>query len=168
MLADVLPGYDIYCTSQGDCLNLENSNPWVPVGGTSAASPLFAGGLALVDQLLRQHGKQNVGLANSLLYKLDRRNASTHVISDVVSNDNDLGPFLSIGTHRSLGCCTARAGYDLASGLGSVNVGKLAHLAVAIQPAVAKVSLKLPAQRPVARRHLLAKLRCSRRCILVA
>jgi subtilase family serine protease len=168
MLADVEPGYDIYCTAQGECLNLENSNPWVPVGGTSAASPLFAGGLALVDQLLRQHGKQNVGLANSLLYKLDRRDASTHVISDVVSNDNDLGPYLSIGTHRSLGCCTARPGYDLASGLGTVNVGKFASLAVSVQPAVAKVSLRLPAQRPLARRHLLAKLGCSRRCIVAA
>jgi subtilase family serine protease len=168
MLADVEPGYDIYCTAQGECLNVENSNPWVPVGGTSAASPLFAGGLALVDQLLRQHGKQNVGLANSLLYKLDRRDASTGLISDVVSNDNDLGPYLSIGNHRSLGCCTARPGYDLASGLGSVNVGKLAFLAASVQPAVAKVSLRLPAQRPLARRHLLAKLSCSRRCIVGA
>jgi subtilase family serine protease len=166
MLADVEPGYDIYCTAQGDCLNVENSNPWVPVGGTSAASPLFAGGLALVDQLLRQHGKQNVGLANSLLYKLDRRDASTGVISDVVSNDNDLGPYLSIGNHRSLGCCTAGPGYDLASGLGTVNVGKFALLAASLQPAVAKVSLRLPAQRPLARRHLLAKLGCSRRCIV--
>ncbi|MGI8506935.1 MAG: S53 family peptidase, partial [Solirubrobacteraceae bacterium] len=64
MLADVLPGYDIYCTAAGDCLNAQNANPWVPVGGTSAAAPLFAGGLALVDQVLREHGKQNLGLAN--------------------------------------------------------------------------------------------------------
>jgi subtilase family serine protease len=168
MLADVLPGYNIFCTARGDCINSQNSNPWVPVGGTSAASPLFAGGIALVDETLREHGKQNLGLANPLLYKLDRGDAATHVISDVVTGDNDLGAYLSGGNHKPLGCCTAGAGYDLASGLGSVDLAKFAFLATATQPAIAQVGISLPRQRPVARHHVLAKLSCSRRCIVEA
>jgi kumamolisin len=168
MLADVLPGYNIYCTAKGDCLNTQNSNPWVPVGGTSAASPLLAGGLALVDELLREHGKQDLGLANPLLYKLDLGDASTHVISDVLGSDNDLGQYLSGGNHQPLGCCSAGPGYDLASGLGSVDLAKLAFLATALQPTIAKVGLSLPPQRPVARHHVLAKLTCSRRCTVAA
>ena len=168
MLADVLPGYNIYCTARGDCINSQNSNPWVPVGGTSAASPLFAGGIALVDETLREHGKQNLGLANPLLYKLDRGDAATHVISDVVTGGNDLGAYLSGGNHKPLGCCTAGPGYDLASGLGSVDLAKFAFLATATQPAIAQVGISLPRQRPVARHHVLAKLSCSRRCIVEA
>jgi len=168
MLADVLPGYNIYCTARGDCINSQNSNPWVPVGGTSAASPLFAGGIALVDETLREHGKQNLGLANPLLYKLDRGDAATHVISDVVTGGNDLGAYLSGGNRKPLGCCTAGPGYDLASGLGSVDLAKFALLATATQPAIAQVGISLPRQRPLARHHVLAKLTCSRRCIVEA
>lgn len=168
MLSDVLPGYDIYCTARGDCLNVRNANPWVPVGGTSAAAPLLAGGLALVDQLLREHGKQNLGLANPLLYKLGRSKARTGVISDVVTGDNDLGPYLPTGNHRPLGCCSAAPGYDFASGLGSVDLAKLAFLATTTQPAIAKVGLSLPRQRPLARHRLLAKVSCSRRCFVRA
>ncbi len=166
MLADVAPGYDIYCTAK-ECL-AGNSSPWITVGGTSAASPLLAGGLALLDQTLREHHKQSVGLANSLLYTVDTKFGSTGVISDVTTNDNDLGPFLPGGNHRPLGCCTAGPGYDSASGLGSVDLGKLASLAVSMQPAVADVRLSLPHQRPVARRRMLATLSCSRRCVAVA
>lgn len=168
MLADVLPGYDIYCSVQGDCVNATNHGPWVAVGGTSAATPLLAGGLALVDEVLRGHGKQNLGLANPLLYELDHTTATTGVISDVLTNDNDLGPYLAGGVHRPLGCCAAGRGYDFASGLGSVDLAKLAALATAASPAIARVGLSLPRQRPVARHRLLARLTCSRRCLVGA
>ncbi len=166
MLADVLPGYDIYCSAK-ECLS-GNFSPWITVGGTSAAAPLLAGGLALLDQALREHHKQNVGLANPLLYSVAKRFSSTGVISDVTTNDNDLGPFLPGGNNRTLGCCTAGPGYDFASGLGSVDLGKLAALSIAMQPAVADVRLSLPHQRPVARSRMLATLSCSRRCVAVA
>ena len=41
----------------GDCVTNANPNPWQTVGGTSAATPLLAGGLALVDQQLRLNGR---------------------------------------------------------------------------------------------------------------
>ena len=166
MLGDVLPGYDIYCTAK-ECL-AGSPSPWITVGGTSAAAPLFAGGLALVDQVLRDHHKQNVGLANSLLYEIERRFSSSGAIADVTSNNNDLGAFLPSGDQRPLGCCSAGRGYDLASGLGSVDLGKFAFLAVGLQPSIASVSLSLPPQRPVKRHRMLARVTCSRRCIAAA
>lgn len=164
MLADVLPGYDIYCTA-ADCARASGGNPWVAVGGTSAASPLLAGGFALVDQTLRAHQKQNLGAANSLLYRIARTQSVVGVFLDVRGSDNDLGPYLPGGNHRTLGCCSATPGYDLATGLGSIDLAKLALVATADQPAIAKVAVSLPGQRPVARHHLVARLTCSRRCI---
>ena len=167
MLADVLPGYDIYCSAR-ECTSVGGGNPWIAVGGTSAASPLLAGGLALVDELLREHGRQGVGLANSLLYQAERRYAATGVIDDITTNDNDLGPYIPDGNHKPLGCCTAGPGYDYASGLGTVDLGKLALLATSLQPPVASVGISLPRQHPVSSRHLLAKLSCSGRCDVAA
>jgi kumamolisin len=167
MLADVLPGYDIYCTAP-DCKRADAGNPWIAVGGTSAASPLLAGGLALVDQALQAHQKQDLGAANPLLYRIASQNPTAGVFWDVTGSDNDLGAYLPDGNHHPLGCCSATPGYDLATGLGSVDVAKLALLATAYQPAIAKLGLSLPPQRPVAQRHLLARLTCSRRCIVQA
>ncbi len=167
LLADVLPGYDIYCTA-ADCARASGGNPWIAVGGTSAASPLLAGGFALIDQALRAHQKQDLGAANSLLYQIARTNSVPGVFSDITGSDNDLGPYLPGGNHRPLGCCSATPGYDLATGLGSVDMAKLALVATATQPAIAQVGLSLPGQRPVARHHLVARLTCSRRCIVRA
>jgi kumamolisin len=166
LLGDVLPGYDIYCTAK-ECLK-GSPGPWITVGGTSAASPLFAGGLALVDEVLRQHHRQNVGLVNSMLYEIGRKFSTSGVISDVTSNNNDLGPFIPTGNQRPLGCCSAGRGYDLASGLGSIDLSKLALLAVGLQPAIAGVTLSLPPQAPIRRHRMLARLTCSRRCIATA
>ena len=166
MLADLLPGYNIFCSVKA-CQGY-GSGGWVAVGGTSAASPLFAGGLALIDQLLRQSGKQSLGLVNSLLYKIQRRYASAGVFSDIQTGSNDLGQYLPGGNHRPLGCCVAAPGYDRASGLGSPNLAKLADLALALQPPIAKVGVSLPRQRPILHRHLIARATCSRRCLVTA
>ncbi len=168
MLADVAPGYDIYCTARGDCVNGQNSKPWVPVGGTSAATPLLAGGIALVDQDLRLHGRQDVGLANPLLYALDRSPAASQVVYDVTIGDNDLGPDL-VGNGQPLGCCTAAVGYDDASGLGSVDLSNFARLATLLEPKIVNVGLSLPPrQRPVHHRRLLATVTCTGRCLMAA
>ena len=166
MLADVAPGYEIYCSVRGACINPKNPSPWTQVGGTSAASPLLAGGLAIVDQDLRLHGHQDIGLANPLLYQIDRSPLGPAVLSDVTSNTNDLGQNID-GT--PLSCCTAAPGYDLASGLGSVNLTTFAAAAGTLVPSLVDVGLKLPTQRrPVAERHLVANVSCSGRCLLGA
>ena len=166
MLADVAPGYEIYCTASSDCVTGKQDNPWTQVGGTSAAAPLLAGGLALIDQNLRNHRQENVGLANPLLYKTDHLPQGSTAISDIVGGDNDLGQSI---TGKPFGCCTAGTGFDYASGLGSVNLGGLAAIAQAVVPKFATVGVSVPRQRhPVAARRLLARLSCSGRCLVGA
>ncbi len=166
MLADVAPGYEIYCTAKGDCIGQGHNSPWTQVGGTSAAAPLLAGGLALVDQALRNGHRQDIGLANPLLYSIDHSASAASVISDIVANDNDLGSSL-IG--RAFGCCTAAPGYDEASGLGSINLAGLAFEAGSVVPPIVNVGLSVPSQRhPVSSKHLLAKVICSGHCLMGA
>ena len=67
MLSDIAPGYAIYCSaSEPNCISDVNSDPWEALGGTSAATPLLAGGLAIIDQKLKAAGKQPLGLVNPL------------------------------------------------------------------------------------------------------
>jgi kumamolisin len=167
MLADVAPGYAIYCSAKADCISDSNANPWVPVGGTSAATPLLAGGIALVDQDLRMHGRQDLGLANSLFYALGASSRAATVFYDVTQGNDDLGPYLAGSNGEPLGCCTAAVGYDQASGWGSVNVSTFAQLATLLQPKIVDVALSLPGhQSPVRQRHLLATVACSGRCLM--
>jgi hypothetical protein len=136
------------------------------VGGTSAAAPLVAGGLALVDQALRRAHRQDLGLANPLLYAIDRSPSAAGVISDIVANDNDLGQSLG---GAPLGCCTAAPGFDEASGLGSINLAGLALVAGTSVPRIVNVGVSVPSQsRPVASKHLLATVSCSGRCLMGA
>ena len=89
------------------------------VGGTSAAAPSVAAGLALVLQDLRkQRGSQDLrlGMVNPVLYSLASRGGAG-VISDVTEGSNDL---------YSVGCCQADVGYDAASGWGWLDFGALA------------------------------------------
>ena len=165
MLADPYPGYEIYCSIKRVCIKSAHDNVWTQVGGTSAASPLLAGGLALVDQQLRRLGRQNLGLANPLLYKIARLATHASVLSDVTQGNDDLGSSL---TGRPLGCCSAHAGFDYASGLGSVNLSALAGTAGLLVARIASVELSLPVQNPLRRHQLLARVTCSGRCLLAA
>jgi kumamolisin len=166
LLADVLPGYEIYC-SVNECRDPTRPGNWVTVGGTSAAAPLLAGGLALTDQVLRQRGRQELGLANMLFYPIARSAAGGSVFSDVTVNDNDLSPYL--GSHKALGCCHAGPGFDYASGLGSVNVAAFANVVSLLQPPIALVGVAVPRQsRPVSHRRLLATVSCSAKCVALA
>ncbi len=163
MLADILPGYAVYCTASGDCLNSANSDPWQAVGGTSASTPLLAGGFALIDQDLRMHQRQDLGLANPLLYQLGRSSTLTgQVFDDITSYGNDVGAYVP-GDGQPLGCCTAAPGYDRASGWGSINLARLAPVALSLQPA--EISLSLPAhQRPLARHEVITRMSCTGGC----
>jgi len=169
MLADIAPGYAVYCTANPDCVNTTVRDPWQTVGGTSAATPLLAGGLALVDEDLRLHDRQDLGFVDPLLYTLGRNPAAAAAaFSDVTAIGNDVGPFIA-GNGLPLGCCTAGPGYDEASGWGSVNVAALAALALGAQPPVVGVALSLPGrQTPIARRQILATVSCSRPCLMRA
>ena len=161
MLADVRPGYAVYCTTP-DCRR-SPTYPWASVGGTSAAAPLFAAGIALVDQALRAQGKEYLGWLNLLLYVADKHGFP--ILNDVTRVGNDVGPFLP-GGGGPLGCCTAHAGYDEASGLGSVDMAALEQVASALQPhRLGDVKVRvLPHQHPLTRNVLELRITCSQAC----
>jgi kumamolisin len=161
MLADVAPGYAVYCTAAADCMN----QGWVSFGGTSASTPLMAGGLALIDQLLRRNDRQSVGFIDPLLYRLGR-NATTfaQTFYDVSAGSNDVGPYIQ-ADQQSLGCCTAAAGFDEASGWGGINLYALSQAALAAEPVLAQVTMKLPGgQRPYAAKGIYVQVSCSGAC----
>ncbi len=159
MLADIIPGYAIYCTASGDC---SRSHPWTTVGGTSAATPLLAGGFALTDQELRTHKRQDLGLANPLLYKIGRSSLAGGVFSDVLNYDNDIGPDVaSIG--HSLGCCHAARGFDEASGWGSVNLTSFTAVALQNQPSRQSITLAAH-QHPLRSHKIVVTVSCALAC----
>ncbi len=95
------------------------------VGGTSASAPTFTGMLGLVIQSLG-NGKR-LGLANNVLYNLASTQYSS-VFHDVTAGNNSVlcaAGSPNCGTNGFLTGYNAGTNYDLASGLGSVDVAKL-------------------------------------------
>jgi subtilase family serine protease len=163
MLADVAPGYAVYCTATSDpnCA----SSPWHTVGGTSAAAPLLAGGVALVNQDLHRHEREFLGFMNPLLYAIGGSPQSASVFSDVTAIGNDVGPYIPGGDGQPLGCCSATAGFDEASGWGSVNLANLDGVARQVLPQYGDVSVAIPRpQKPIRDRALRVRLHCSDAC----
>jgi subtilase family serine protease len=99
---------------------------WYPTCGTSEATPLFAGIVALADQVAHHP----LGLINPALYLMAAQHRPGLV--DVTSGHNTVS-FTQDGHERTVHGFTAGPGYDLASGLGTVNaadfVPELAALA---------------------------------------
>src|SRR5262249_40844524 len=83
-------------------------------GGTSAGTPQFAGIVALADQV----AARPLGAINDALYSLPPGSG----LVDVTSGNNDAGPFRnSAGITYHVPGFDARPGYDLASGLGTID-----------------------------------------------
>ena len=136
-LADALPGYTIYCTAI-ECRNpFSPEGGWGTIGGTSAATPLYAGGVILADGYAGAHNSPALGFLNPLIYELGREaqvgKAGGGILSDVIQGNDDLGKMLPVdaGGGVPLGCCSARVGYDMASGWGSLDLPHLAQTATA-------------------------------------
>jgi kumamolisin len=108
--ADPATGYATYCTvTNAGC----PSTGWIPIGGTSAAAPLWAGSMALIDQYLQSQNKAVVGSANPTLYNLFNTSQPSPAFHDITSGNN---------LHYNAG-----PGYDMASGIGSPDVDNIAH-----------------------------------------
>jgi subtilase family serine protease len=84
------------------------------IGGTSEASPLFSGVIAIADQLAG-HG---LGLINPALYSMAASNAAGFV--DVTGGTNTV-TFPQDGANHTVKGWDAVNGYDLASGLGTID-----------------------------------------------
>jgi subtilase family serine protease len=99
---------------------------WYPTCGTSEATPLFSGIVALADQV----AGHALGLINPALYLM----SAAHLpgVVDVTSGNNTV-TFSQNGQTYTVQGYSARPGYDLASGVGTVNgaafVPELASLA---------------------------------------
>ena len=132
-----------YAICETDVLGFCSSSNLFPIGGTSASAPAFAAIMALVNQ--KTQSRQ--GNANVVLYKLATKqsasscNSSTGPASTCIFNDVTSGTIAMPCAKNSLSCTTsssidqygvlsgynAGAGYDLATGLGSVNVQNLVN-----------------------------------------
>ena len=86
---------------------------WYIIGGTSEATPIFSGIVALADQV----AGHRLGLLNPALYALGA--ASGHVrgtgLVDITAGDNS---FAGVTGY------SATSGYDLASGWGTINAAR--------------------------------------------
>jgi len=108
-------------TGNQSCTNgfRDSQNYLDVVGGTSVGAPTFAGILALINQAT---GSKGLGNVNATLYSLARSAPST--FHDVTSGDNKV-PCVQGSTDCPSGGTIgygAGAGYDQASGLGSLDV----------------------------------------------
>jgi subtilase family serine protease len=89
-------------------------DPWGSICGTSLATPLMAGLVALADQL----AGHSLGLINPRLYAMAA--AHDRGIVDIRKGSNTI-TFTQRGKRYTVRGFAARPGYDLASGLGTVN-----------------------------------------------
>ena len=96
-------------------------------GGTSAAAPVFAGMLALINQYLTSSGTQSqpgLGNVNPMLYRLAQK--VPQAFHDVAAGDN-IVPCAAPSCPAGVAGYRAGAGYDLATGLGSPDLHALVH-----------------------------------------
>jgi kumamolisin len=82
-------------------------------GGTSAATPLWAGTAALINQDLKQKGLREIGFANPAIYWMGENSAKL-----------DPRPFHDVTAGNNLGY-QAAAGWDFATGWGSMDAAGL-------------------------------------------
>jgi kumamolisin len=106
--ADPQTGYAVYCTvSAAGCTGN------TVVGGTSAAAPLWAGSMAMINNYLQTQNKPGVGFVTPQLYSLANSQQQYAPFHDVTSGNNLYYP--------------ATAGYDEASGVGSPDIYNIAR-----------------------------------------
>lgn len=134
-------GY-LFC-SQGSCVNGFRGSPnancpsgcFAVVGGTSVATPAFAGILALVQQKIGNA----TGNANPVLYALANSTYNAAVFHDVTVGNN-ASPCTAGSTDCPSGGSigyNAGTGYDLASGWGSVDAMNLVQAWALVTPVAA-------------------------------
>jgi len=89
---------------------------WTSIGGTSLATPQWAGLIAVANALRAQNGKAALAAPHAALYTQIATVPGTYAgaFADITSGSN--------GTCAS---CSAKTGYDASTGLGTPNAGAL-------------------------------------------
>ncbi|HEX3649250.1 MAG TPA: S53 family peptidase, partial [Pseudonocardiaceae bacterium] len=119
------PDISMSAAVDGAVITFESFNPkrvgFGLVGGTSEASPEFAGIVAMADQVAHK----DLGNLNDRIYKLAGDSSSFSGIVDVTTGNNSFGPFTnSDGTTHTVVGFDALRGYDLASGVGTIDAAR--------------------------------------------
>src|SRR2546421_379228 len=116
--ADPNEAYPIYCSSTvAGC-----SQPgFYGVGGTSAAAPMWAATMAMINEESLKKGGFNIGFVNPLLYQIASGGNYGNDFHDIPAGagNNDF-------TNLQGGKYPATTAYDMATGLGSYNAANLA------------------------------------------
>jgi len=123
-----LPDISLDGANDHDPYNAYSKGSWGQYGGTSLSTPSFAGIVALLNQYLVQNGiqpKPGVGNINPVLYRLAQSASSAFHDITVGNNIVPCRQGTPNCTNLQLGY-SAGKGYDLATGLGSVDVYNLA------------------------------------------
>jgi subtilase family serine protease len=104
--AAVTTGVAVYVGSQGG---------WLQVGGTSVASPLWAGYLSNINAALHWTGLGNLGFFNPILYSVGTTQFATpsDYMYDILNGDNGYVPFGGPGYYNGFG-------YSNTTGNGSI------------------------------------------------
>jgi subtilase family serine protease len=111
--ADPNTGYLIYWNGSG---SVQGPVGWQGIGGTSAAAPVWASAIALINASRACAGAL-VGFANPALYRAAAQNYGQD-FNDITSGNNDF-------TATNGGRYAAGPGFDMASGLGTPNAAAL-------------------------------------------
>lgn len=121
----------VLLNSEGEntsCTNglLGGNNKYTTSGGTSFAAPVFAGFVAILNEMTQANGLGNI---NPVLYKLASDPASySAAFHDITSGTNACVAGIGGCTAPGSSAYAAGPGYDEATGLGSID---FAHLAAA-------------------------------------
>jgi subtilase family serine protease len=104
---------DVAMPADGIFLISGNGASQGSIGGTSCASPLWAGFMALINQQAATLGKPSVGFPNPAIYAIGKGNYSVYsgIFHDITTGNN-FGP-------KNPTRFPATAGYDLCTGWGS-------------------------------------------------
>jgi len=123
MSAAVNGGVIVYTSYVSTVPNEPPPNSFSIVGGTSEATPLFAGVVAIADQI----AGHPLGQINPRMYQLAKEGGATGIV-DVTEGNNT---FYSFGEKGELlfeiPGFNAGPGYDMASGLGTVDAFAFDH-----------------------------------------
>lgn len=128
------PGF-IVCSSDPALINSQgqissctdgtvgSNNKYTTAGGTSFAAPVFAGFIAILNQIEQTNGQGNV---NPILYQLASNPTSyASVFHDITSGTNACAAGVSNCAAPGESGYVATPGYDEATGLGSIDFGHL-------------------------------------------
>jgi len=108
-------GFAVY-----DSVALSGASGWFCVGGTSAGSPQWAALLAISNSMRVANRKARLSGTNTVLYSLSKQSAAANFHPINSGNNGSCGAL-----------CTAGAGYDYVTGIGTPVAASLINILAA-------------------------------------